>query len=217
MKILLVLVLLGLPAIARGQHLNVASLDGSANVATLTTGAEHGLVVGVGYARVQPVADRALVLGGELAFGLAEPDVSDFRVRAGALAPIAARGPWRLLGGATAILRGTENDLGRLTNVGVDLAIVAGRYARRGFVAAELGFDWGMATYVAHSDAYRRVVYEDARDAWHGNAAGTLRAGVQAGVAIGRHDLVLRAGRTVAVGEPGLIPFYATLSLDTRW
>ena len=219
MKNLLLIVILTLvPVPAHAQHVNLGVLDDTTQVATVTTGAEHGLVLGLGYARVQPVAGRPIVVGGDLSLGWAEIDLSDFRLRAGALAPIVGGRSWKVIGGLTTTVRGTENDIARMTNVGVDVAVLAGRYARRGFVAAELGFDWAMATHVAHGDAYRMTVYSDARDGWYGNPGGVLRAGLQGGVSLGRFDLVLRAGRlTDATGAPAKLPFYGTLSFATRW
>ena len=219
MKTLLAFALLLVtPLSARAQDLNFARLDDGANVITVQTGAEYGLKLGSGYARVTSLADRPLVLSADLTLGWAEVDIDDFRLRAGALAPIVDGRRWKVIGGAGLLLRGAQNDLGRMTNVGADVAILAGRYAERGFVAAELGFDWAAVTHVAHSDAYRMTVYADARDGWYRNSGGTLRAGLQGGITLGRHDLILRAGRMIDVsGNPPLFPFYATLTFGTRW
>jgi hypothetical protein len=216
--LLTLLVMLLAPAVARAQPVNVATLDDGTSAVTVTTGAEHGLMLGAGYVRAVAVADRALVLGGDLTLGWAEVDVDDFRVRAGALAPIVGRGRWRVLGGLAAIVRGTENDTARMIDVGADASVHAGWYTPRGLVALELGIDGALATHVAHSDAYRMYVYADARDGWYRTPGATLRAGVQGGVTVGRVDLILRAGRIhEASGEPAMFPFYGTLSIDTRW
>ena len=211
-------VLLAAPLTAHAQHFNVGALDEGTEVAMLTTGAEHGLMLGMGYARGVSLADRPVIVGGDLTLGWAEVDIDDFRLRAGALAPIVGQGRWKLLGGFTAIFRGTKNDIARMIDLGTDLAILAGRYAPRGFFAAELGFDWAMATHVDHRGLYRTKVHADARDGWYRNAGGMLRAGLQGGLSLGRFDLILRAGRFVdASGTPPLFPFYGTLSFNTRW
>ena len=51
------LVVLLAPLAAHAQDVNVAALDDGTNVVTVTTGAEYGLVLGAGYARVAAVAD----------------------------------------------------------------------------------------------------------------------------------------------------------------
>ena len=219
MKTLLLFALLSLAApLARAQDINFAALDGDTNLVTVHTGAEYGLVLGAGYARVTSVADRAVVVTGDVTLGWAEIDIDDFRLRAGTLVPLVDKGRWRVIGGLALSLRGTNNDLGRMTNAGADFSILAGRYAARGFVAAELGFDWALATHVSHGDAYRMNVYPGARDGWYRTPGGMLRAGVQGGISLGRHDVILRAGRMLDVaGNPAMIPIYATLTFGTRW
>jgi hypothetical protein len=211
-------VLLAAPLTAHAQHVNVAALEPHANVVAVTTGAEHGLMLGMGYGRVVDVADRPILLGAHLNLGWAEVDISDFQLRAGALAPIVGSRHWKLIGSATATLRGTENDIARMTTAGADVSLLAGRYSPRWFIAGELGFDWAMATHIEHDDAYRMNVYADARDGWYANPGGMIRAGLQSGLSLGRHDLILRAGRVVDVaGKPAMFPVYGTLTFDTRW
>ncbi len=217
MKTLIIIAVLAAAPLARAD-INFAALDEGTNVATLTTGAEHGLVLGTGYGRMLSVADQPILVGGDLTLGWAEVDIEDFRLRAGALAPLLGHGHWKVIGGLAAIVRGTDNEAARMTNVGADLAILAGRYTRRWFVAAEVGFDWAMATYIDHSDAYRMQVYAGARDGWYGNPGGMFRAGLEGGITFGRYDVSLRAGRLVdTAGQPALFPWYATLGFDTRW
>jgi hypothetical protein len=214
----IIAVLLAAPLTASAQHVNFASLEEDTNVVTVTTGAEYGLMLGAGYGRALSVADRPIIVGAHLTLGWAEVDVSDFQLRAGALAPIVGDGHWKLVGGVNAIVRGTNNEIARMMNVGTDVALLGGRYAPHWFVAAEVGFDWAMATHVAHNDDYRMAVFADARDGWYGNAGGMVRGGVQTGVSFGRHDMILRAGRLLDVaGKPAMFPFYGTLTFDTRW
>lgn len=211
-------VLVAAPLTAHAQAHNFGALDEGANLVTVTTGAEHGLVLGAGDARVASLADRAIVLGAEVALQWAEVDVDDFRLRAGALAPIVGRGRWKLIGGVTSMIRGTQNETARMTNVGADVAVLAGHYRRHWFAAAELGLDWAIATRIDHSDAYRMQVNADARDGWYGNPGGNLRYGVQGGITFARHDVILRAGRLMGLtGDPAMFPFYGTLTFNTRW
>jgi hypothetical protein len=203
---------------ASADDLNIAALRDDANVATVQTGAEYGLVLGAGYARVTSFADRPLIIGADLTVGWAEVDIDDFRLRANALTPFVNGQRWKVLGGVAASLRGANNNLGRMINLGGDARILAGRYAPRGFIAAELGADWAFATHVEHGDTYRMIVYADAKDGWYGNTGSMLRAGLQGGVTLGRHDVILRAGRLVdTAGDPPLLPFYGTLTFNTRW
>ncbi|HEX5059116.1 MAG TPA: hypothetical protein VFV99_07135 [Kofleriaceae bacterium] len=217
-KLIMVAALIAAPISAHAQDLNYGAVEDGTDVATLTAGAEQGFVVGAGYARAISVADRLLVLGGDLELDWAEIDIDDFRMQAGASAPIVTHRRLQLIGSLAGVVRGTNNDAARMINVGVDAAVLGGYYAPRWFVAGEVGFDWAGATHITHSDTYRMVVYADAKDGWYGNTAGTFRYGIQAGLSFAGNDVVLRAGRLMDVaGNPALFPIYATLAYDRRW
>jgi hypothetical protein len=204
---------------AHAQEVNLANLDAeSANHVHVRTGAEYGLVAGAGYSRAVPLADRTVLFGADLTMPWAVMDASDWRLRLSALVPIAGAGRWKLATSIAPTLRATSNDAGRLTGAGMDVGALAGYYAPRWFAAGELGFDWEIATYVEHSDLYRRTVFAGARDGWYGAPGGNLRLGLQAGLSFSRFDLVLRAGRLRDIrGQGPALPLYATLAVDTRF
>lgn len=210
---------LTMPLVARAQSINLATLDDDAvNRVHVSTGAEYGFVAGVGYARSVGILDRRVLLSGDLTLPWAGLDASDYRLRAGALVPIAGSHRWRLAGTIAPTLRETKNTIARMTSLGADLGVTGGFYARHWFLAGEAGFDWAMTTHVAHSDLYRQAVYADARDGWYARAGGNIRYGLQTGTSFGRHDLVLRLGQTRDVaGASTLLPLYGTLTFETRW
>jgi hypothetical protein len=218
-RTLLVAVTLLLTSPAWAQDVNLARIDEQApNHVHVRTGAEHGFVAGVGYARAVPFLGRTILLGADATLPWGGFDAGDYALRATALVPIVGGEHWRLAGSLSPAVRATSNDASRMTSLGMDLGAVGGYYARGWFAGGELGFDWAMTTYVAHSDLYRRIVYAGARDGWYGNPGGNLRLGVQAGVSFSRFDLVLRAGKLRDLkGEGPMFPLYATLALDTRW
>jgi hypothetical protein len=216
--IMMLLLSASVPVAARAQELNLAALDETSNVVHVRTGAEYGFVAGVGYSRVVPLLERRLVLTGDATLPWATLDASDYRVRVGAMLPLVGARRWKLAGALAPTVRGVKTELSRMTDLGADAALVGGYYARRWFAAAEVGFDWALTTYVAHTDTYRDNVYGGARDGWYANAGGNARAGAQGGVTLGRSDVILRAGavRDVSGGEP-LLPFYATLAVNAKW
>lgn len=219
MKTLIVtLGLLTATTAAHAQELNLSSVDAEPNRVHVTTGAEHGFVAGAGYTRVLPFLDRHLALTGEAIFPWAGVDLSDYKLRARALVPLVGTTHVKLAASVSPILRSTKNDVGRMTNAGVDMGLVGGYYARRWFVGLEAGFDALLSTHVAHSAEYRDQAFMDAKDGWYSNTGGNLRGGVQGGIAVGRYDVTLRAGqiRDVSGGKP-MLPFYGSLSVDARW
>jgi hypothetical protein len=216
MKTLIITLILMSSIAARAQ--NVAVVREDSNVMTVTTGVEYGFVAGVGYTRAVPVAGRLLLVGGDAALAWAEADPHDYRISAGAHMPLVDGRRWKLLGGLAAAVRGAENDLGGFTTLASDVSLVGGRYAPRGFIAAEVGIDTALTTHVTPSDEYRMTVYADAKSGWYGATGSMVRAGLQGGVTLDRCDVILRAGRLVdTAGQGALMPIYATLALDTRW
>lgn len=214
----LALLLLVAPG-AHAQEVNLARLGAEAvNRVHLRTGAEYGLVAGAGYSRSVSFADRTALLGADLTMPWAGIDTGDWRLRVSALVPIVSFGGWKLASSIAPTLRATSNDAGRLTGVGMDAGALAGYYAPGWFAAAELGFDWEIASYVAHSDRYRRTVFAGARDGWYAAPGGNFRLGLQAGLSFSRFDLVLRAGRLRDIqGQGPTLPVYATLAVVTRF
>jgi hypothetical protein len=200
---------------ARAQEVNLALLDEApANRVYLRTGAEFAFVAAAGYARAVSLGRRRLLLLGELTVPWAKLDASDYQARVGALVPIVGWRGWRLAGSLAPTLRGTKNDLGRMTAFGFDAGATGGYYARHGFLAGELGFDYALTTHVSHNQAYRDSVYAGARDGWYVNPGGNYRLGGQAGLSFGRYDVVLRAGVLREMyGEHPMFPLYATLAL----
>ncbi len=207
---------LALATAAGAQEVNLA--QGAENRVVVRTGAEYGLVAGVGYARSMALFDRTVLLGGELAMPWAAPDAGDWRLRATALVPVFAGDRWKLAATLAPTLRETSDDAARLTGLGADFGALFGWYAPGWFAAAEAGFDWEIATRVVHSDLYRQTVYGGARDGWYANAGGNLRLGLQGGLSFSRYDLVLRVGKLRDVkGEGPMFPLYGTLALDVRF
>jgi hypothetical protein len=219
MKTLIIIaVVIVSPLVARAQNVNVAAIPDDSNLMTVTTGMEYGFVASVGYTRALRVANRQLLVGGDAALAWAEPDPSDFRLSSGVRMPLVDGSRWKLLGGLAVSVRGTDNDIGRFATIAGDAAIIGGRYAPRGFVAAELGIDMPLTAHITPSEMYRMTVFPDAKSGWYGATGGMMRAGLQGGVTVGRCDIVLRAGRLFDTkGQGALMPLYATLALDTRW
>lgn len=197
---------------------NIGALEAGDNVATLTSGTEHGLMVGAGYGHALVLADRLVLVGGDAMLGLGDLDTGDFRLRATALAPVIRASRWQVLCGLAATFRGTHNEMARMLDFGADVSVAAGYYAPRWFAAVDGGFDWAATTHIAPSDEYRMQVYAGARDGWYGNTGGIIHAGVQGGVSFGRSDISLRAGRLLASdGAPAMFPVYATLGYALHW
>jgi hypothetical protein len=112
---------------------------------------------------------------------MAQPDFGDWRLRGGFRIELARwKGlavPVRLDGSA----RMLTNRSVRAVGLGTEVSLAPGWYARRWFAAADLAWDQAWTTHLRHSDAYRRVVYEDVQDGWVRLSGWTLRYGARVG------------------------------------
>jgi len=78
--------------------------------------------------------------------------------------------------------------------------------------------DKAVITHLAHTDWYRTHFYPDAKDGWYLNAGGTFHYGVTGGVAIGRTEVAVRAGRLQTEDFNDLTPpMYAGVGVGFRF
>ena len=199
---------------ASAQELNFATTSSARpSIVEVRTGMDHAFLGEVGYRRVLAWRERQLFVGGDVAMPWARADLGDYRLRATVGLPLGTE-HWKVAGWLSPTLRGTENAASEMTALGVDSRLTGGYYARRWFLAGEVGFDWLAATHITFSDAYR-TMYSDAKDGWYGTPGGTAYTGLHAGVSFSSFDLVVRAGhpRTTALEEQ-TVPFYLTVGVN---
>lgn len=202
---------------ATAQDLNFGALrSDDRHVLHVGVGVEDAAVASLGYAHLLPLLGRTLVLGGSL--DVVPAHASDWRLRFGTAAPFASGGGWMAGAKTLGILRNARNDMNRMTNLGVEASLFGGFYAERWFLAADAGVDWATATYIRHTDAYRRLVYEGARDGWYSSTGAALVYGLSGGYSFSNVDIVVRAGQRRDFSlATWLLPFYATVGVDIRF
>src|SRR4051812_4976928 len=214
---------LGVPLLlatpARAQEVNLARLDeGPANRVYVRTGAEWAFAMGVGYERTASFARHPVLLVGELSAPWVAANTSDYQARIGVLAPILGWRGLKLAGSLEPTLRGTHNDLGRMTAIGADGGLTGGYYAPGWVLAGGFGLDYTLTTHIAQSKLYRDTVYDNARDGWYINPGGNYRLGAQAGLSSGRFDVILRGGTLRDMkGNLPIFPYYATVAAVAAW
>jgi hypothetical protein len=104
-----------------------------------------------------------------------------------------------------------------MTNVGLETSAFGGFYDSSWFVAAEAGLDWAAATYIEHTERYRRVVYEGARDGWYSSTGTTMVYGLLGGYSFRNVDVILRAGQRRDLRlNTWMLPFYAGIAVELR-
>lgn len=201
------------PAAAQEMNLSATS-TARPSIVAVRAGMDHAFLGEIGYRRVLAWGGQQILAGGDFALPWAKLDLRDYRLRATVGLPFGTES-WKVAAWLAPTLRGTDNAVSRMTGLGLDSRLTGGYYARRWFLAAELGLDWVAATRITFSDAYRHRVYSGAKDGWYRSTGGTAYAGLQGGVSFSALDVVVRAGhpRTTAL-EAQTVPLYVTLGVN---
>ena len=193
---------------------NVARFGERSNIVYSSYGLDPAMVLTAGYGRVVPIFGHRFQFVVDGGMVMARADANDFRARVGVRTALLSWRSLALTGNMAFVTRGTENSIYRGLNFGSEFALTAGVYRRGWFVASEFGRDKDIITHLTHSDWYRRYYYPQAKDGWYLNAGGTYSYGLTAGVALGRTEVVVRAGRLVTEKfDQMLPPMYASLGI----
>lgn len=197
---------------------NVARYGAGVDQGYMQWGLDPAVVTTLGYGRVVTMKNHLFQLSGDLGFVGEEFDVNDYRARVGVKTSLVRWGDFHVTGSFSALARGTENSIYQGFNWGADLTGTAGVYRTRWFAAAEVGKDKAVITNVKFTQWYRDNFYADAQDGWYLDAGGTVRAGLVAGLSLGRVEVTSRFGfvRTENL-EDASPPVYATMGLGWHW
>ena len=201
------------------QNLNWRSLgENRRNVVQLNLGYDYGVTAQVGYNRAFAFF-RPVVLGIDFSLPMGSDLLDDFKVRLGGQMEIVEIGGFSASLKISSVFRRYENELVRIASFGADLGIVAGYYNPSWHVAAELGFDKSITSYLKHSDTMKSY-FPKIRDGWYIPSGGHWYYGIQGGKTIGESlDLSLRLGATNAQhnDEEAVLPYYLQLGLGVRF
>lgn len=149
----------------------------------------------------------------DVAMPMLAPTLDDRRVRLGARWQLLTVARWHLLLDTRLFWNHTENDTFTGDALGTQLTLSPSWQYRRWLLGLELSHHASWATHLRHTQAYREVFYEQARDGWYGGAATSWRGGARVARRLGeRLELSLQAGYQRDGRYNILIPpLYATL------
>jgi len=182
--------------------------QGTRQSVSIDAGLQSAFVSRASYARhVGPA-----VIYARFTLPVADLDLRDFAVEAGAQTTAIGTGNWKVQASLAPVLRRSQNDFFSSTALGVRAVLLPGYQGDRWGVMAELGYEKMLATHLTHSSLYRRVGYAGAKDGWYSSTGGTLQAGLRGGYRIGHVEASLAAGVVTTERLNQMAPpFYATL------
>jgi hypothetical protein len=96
---------------------------------------------------------------------------------------------------------------------------VIGYYRPKWFAAGEAGFDKAIVTDLKHTSAYKEQ-YPGVVDGWYEpSTGGNFYFGLQAGYSLKKHDIYIKAGKTLTEDfkSKPTIPFYAQLGYNFKF
>jgi hypothetical protein len=189
------------------------------HLVTASVGIEHGMIYGLGYGH--RISNRLFpaVVTINYSFPSGNRIFDDFKTRIGGQVRWLQMGQWQISTRIEGVFRRYQNEFVRMLNFGSDMALHAGYYRTKWFVAGEAGFDKAIVTHFKHSDAYKSQ-FEGAADGWYEPASGgNFYYGLQAGYSFHRSDVFMKAGKSITQDfrtEP-LIPVYLQLGYTVHF
>jgi hypothetical protein len=200
------------------QAVNWSALKpGQTNIINVQAGIEYGLETGIGYGH-QLKSARPVVLFAGYSMPAGKNFFDDFKTRTGATLQFYQTGNFHFGAKMYGLFRRYENEFVRLLNFGSELAVNAGYYKSKWFVAAEAGFDKAIITHFKHSDIYKQI-YPEVKDGWYEpTTGGNFYYGLQAGFSFCKTDFYINAGKLKSEnGRPDpIVPFLLIVGINFK-
>jgi hypothetical protein len=215
--ILSVILALGSVTSLHAQVNNLARVTPGTSTIRAYTGLEYGLVFGLHYGKAIGFRDKVLIPFIDASLPTGRSTFDDYRLKIGTSANILQRGHWAFSGDLAFIHRNFNVPFVAMQNVGIETGVQWGYYRKKAFVQLHLSNDYGFATRLEHTEAYKGN-YPDAVDGWYSNTANNLSVGVNTGLSLKKMDITLSAGMIRTGGFSGLpsLPFFGKLGLNYR-
>lgn len=218
-KNILSVTLLILTHSAFSQTINWNNFDNKqTHIFNANIGAEHGLVYGIGYG-YKLKSKLPIVLNAEYSEPAGNTFFDDFKTKLGVQISWFHQNHFYVNARIQGVFRRYQNSYARLLNFGSDLAVTAGYYKHKWFVAGETGFDKAIVTHFKHSTAYKQN-FPGVQDGWYETATGgNFYFGVQGGCSFKRNDVYLKLGKITEQDfkTNPLVPVYAQLGYNVRF
>ncbi len=187
------------------------------HIINLNAGAEYGLTFGAGYG-YKLHTGIPVILGAEYSFPSGKNLTDDFKTKIGGTVMFWQASDFMFSARIQGVFRRYENSFASLLNFGSDMAVMAGYYKPRWFVATETGFDKAIVTHFKHTAAYRKI-YPEVKDGWYEPATGgNFYFGMQGGWRFGTGDIYLKGGKLVSqdFSTSPLLPYYFQVGYNIR-
>ena len=140
---------------------------------------------------------------------------------AGAFLPIVRYGYFRFSTEVSFEVGWLQNRNYRSVRFAPGLTLLPGVGARNGrwYIDGVFGYQRAVSNHIKHTEYYREVFYDDAKNGWYYGTGGRFRMGARIGFLFNRWRLELRAAhdRTERFRTTGGSPFSATLGAGVRF
>ena len=200
------------------QSINWKNLDKEQkHIININAGAEYGLIVGAGYG-YQLKSKMPIVLNVEHSFPTGKRMTDDFKTKIGGYIRLYEINNFQFSAKIQGVFRRYENSFASLSNFGSDMAVIAGYYKPKWFIAGEGGFDKAIVTHFKHTAAYKQI-FLSVKDGWYEpSTGGNFYYGLQTGFSFRQNDIYLKAGKLISqdLSTTPLFPFYVQIGYNIR-
>ncbi|MBD3344937.1 MAG: hypothetical protein GF401_07735 [Chitinivibrionales bacterium] len=184
---------------------------------------DPSFTLNVGYARVLFLGENKwpLTLSADFTTPVMLMTGQNYIMEAGAMVPVYQYNNLKFVNSFTTRLMRQENWVAADHTITLEEGLLPGFYHEDFYIALEASFAWFMLTHSAHSEKYKKNVYEDVVDGWYGSAGGKFDFGIRGGIVfLQKWGVNLRTGMRVderfQITYSGA-PVYVNLAMNYAW
>lgn len=190
--------------------------NNSTNTASLDLGFDYGTVSTFRYSKFI-YFHLPIMLNTDFTIPAGNQAFDDFRWRLSAQTRVLDWNNFGVILKYGAVIKRYESELARHIGFGREMAISAGYFRPKWFVAGDFGYDKTSITHIKHGETYKKY-FPEAKDAWYESLAGSYNYGLQGGFSLKKIDINTRFGLHYDKRfKKHTIPYYGTLGVNYRF
>lgn len=207
---LLVALVLGISTqtLAQGEHVTI--VENGQQAFGIQYGVDYSFgTLGLTYQRGVTLLNKNVIVGAELAFPIFKMDLGDYRLNFAKIqGSVYRKNNFDVTVMYSPTLIKTQNKVQNLSAWGHEAGLRVGFYGSKWGVGGKVSMSQQFATKIEHSDYFKTIVYEEAKDGWYKSTGGNIRFSLEGARRVGDWDINLRLGlaKTLQLESHLLVP-----------
>lgn len=207
---LLVALAFGISAHTIAQEGHVTIIENEQQAIGVQYGLDYSFgTMGLSYQRGVTLLNKDVIVGAELAFPLFKMDLGDYRLHFAKIqGSVYRKRNFDVTVMYSPTLIKNENKVQNLMAWGHEAGVRFGFYGPKWGVGSKVAISKQFATRIEHTDYFKTIVYEDAKDGWYKSTGGNIRFSLEGARRLGDWDVKLQLGlaKTLQLESHLLVP-----------